>query len=186
VAQSLINVALYLAQLDKPDEAEVHARRAVAITEAGLGPRHPRNAVLLSNYGEILNRLGRFVAAREMSLRALEIFESEAASDGLILTYPLVVLGLSLLEEGKVAEAIPVLERAVSLREAGQAELALRGEVHFALARAVGAAGDRSRARALAVAAVGEFAGAKGTFDAKTEVERVHAWLAALESASPA
>ncbi len=71
-----------------------------------------------SNYGEVLNRLKRFAAAREASQRALEILEGNVAADGLILAYPLTVLGVGYLDDGMPQQALPLLERAVSIRDA--------------------------------------------------------------------
>jgi len=176
--QSLNNVALYLAELDQLSEAENYARRAVEITEAGLGPAHPRTAIVLSNYGEVLNRLKRFPTAREVSRRALEILEGNVAPDGLILAYPLTVLGVGHLDDGMPEQALPMLERAVRIREASESEPALRGEVHFALARALRATnGDTLRAAALAQTALGEFSRALHVPGARREIGRLQEWL---------
>jgi tetratricopeptide (TPR) repeat protein len=157
VARSLANMALYFEQLDQLDEAEQHGKRALEITQAGLGPEHPRTAILLSNYAEILNRLGRFAAAREMSRRSLAILEGEVDTDGLILTYPLTALGLAFLDDGMAGDALPILERAVKIRETKESEPSRRGEARFALARALTAAGgELPRARELATRARAE------------------------------
>jgi len=176
--QSLTNIALYLAELDHLDEAEQHARRAVQITEVGLGPAHPRTAILLFNYGEVLNRLKRYQAARVVAQRALEILEGNVASDGLILAYPLMALGLGYLNDDMAAEALPLLERAVRIRDAGETEPALRGESHFALARALRATGaPGKRAVALAQTALGEFSRALRAPGARREIVRLQEWL---------
>jgi serine/threonine protein kinase len=176
--QSLTNVALYLAQLDRLTEAEALARRSVDVTEAGLGPSHPRTAIVLFNYGEILNRLRRFVDARQASQRALEILEGSGSRDGVLLSYPLTVLGLGYLDDGMPQEALPLLERAVRIREATDTESALRGEVHFALARALRASGgDPARAAALAHTALGEYARASHVPGVRRELARVQEWL---------
>jgi len=176
--QSLTNIALYLAELDNLDEAEQHARRAVQIAEVGLGPAHPRTAILLFNYGEVLNRLKRYAAARVVAQRALEILEGNVASDGLILAYPLMVLGLGYLNDDMPDKALPLLERAVRIRDAGETEPALRGESHFALAcalRSTGAPGKR--AVALAQTALGEFSRALRAPGARREIVRLQQWL---------
>ena len=176
--QSLTNIALYLAELDNLDEAEQHARRAVQITEVGLGPAHPRTAILLFNYGEVLNRLKRYPAARVVAQRALEILEGNVATDGLILAYPLMVLGLGYLNDDMPAQALPLLERAVRIRDAGETEPALRGESHFALARALRSTGaPGKRALALAQTALGEFSRALRAPGARREIVRLQEWL---------
>jgi len=176
--QSLTNVALYLAELDNLDEAEQHARRAVQIAEGGLGPAHPRTAILLFNYGEVLNRLKRFPAARVVAQRALEILEGNVASDGLILAYPLMALGLGYLDDEMPERALSLFERAVRIRDAGETEPALRGEAHFALARALQATGtDAKRAVALAQTALGEYSRALRAPGVRREILRLQEWL---------
>ena len=176
--QSLTNIALYLAELDNLEEAEQHARRAVQITEAGLGPSHPRTAIVLFNYGEVLNRLKRFPAARVVAQRALEILEGNVASDGIILAYPLMALGLGYLNDEMPEQALPLLERAVRIRDSGETEPALRGESHFALAQALRCTGrDRNRAVALAQTALGEYSRALRAPGARREIGRLQEWL---------
>jgi serine/threonine protein kinase len=176
--QSLTNVALYLAELDNLEEAEQYALRAVQITEVGLGPSHPRTAILLFNYGEVLNRLKRYQAARVVAQRALEILEGNVPSDGLILAYPLMALGLGYLNDDMPAQALPLFERAVRIRDAGETEPALRGESHFALARALRATGaSGNRAAALAQTALGEFSRALRAPGARREIVRLQEWL---------
>jgi tetratricopeptide (TPR) repeat protein/predicted Ser/Thr protein kinase len=186
VGLSLGNVAIYLAQLGSLTEAEDCARRAVQIAEAGLGPDHPRTAILLFNYGEILNRFERFEAAREVSRRALAILEGEVESDGLMLGYPLMVLGLGYLDDHMPERALPFLERAVKIRDASESEAALRAEAHFALARALRALGrEGDRARQLAEVAALEYGAAADAPDVRRELERLNAWLATLGAEVP-
>jgi len=133
---------------------------------------------VLFNYGEILNRLKRFAAAREVSQRALEILEGNVNPDGLILAYPLAALGVGYLDDGMPEQALPLLERAVRIRDANESESALRGEVHFALARALRATnGGSPRAAALAQTALGEFSRALHVPGARREIGRLQEWL---------
>jgi tetratricopeptide (TPR) repeat protein len=175
---SIGNLAFYLSEAGNLEEAVRYSERAIKILEAGLGPEHPRTAVHLSNYSEILNHLGRFAEAREVAERALAIFERETESEGVFVTAALVVLGIAQLGDGLVAQAVPVLERAVKNRENNEAGTPARlAEVHFALARAVWQT-DHTRARVLAVRAGDEYAQAipsPATTRARTEIA---AWLA--------
>ena len=132
-------------------------QRAVRIMEATLGLDHPKAAIPLTNYAELLNRLGRFEEAREPAERALAVFERETDPEGLYVTYPLMTLGLSHIGTGRFDEALAALERAARIREAKENVPAKLAEVHFALARALWGAGDelpdargagRARARA--------------------------------------
>ena len=178
VALSLGNIALYLAQLGQPEQAIPHFERAARIIENNLGPEHPRNAFVQSNYGEVLNQLGRFSEARESCLRALTIFEREIASDDLTLTHPLTALGLAYLGEGRFPQALPILERAAAIRDAKENDAARLAEVHFALARVLSAIGqDLPRARILAVRARDEYAQVPCVPAVERELAKIAAWL---------
>jgi serine/threonine protein kinase len=178
VAQSLGNLSLCLAELDQLDEAIPLAERAVKISETGMGPQHPRTAIHLSNYSEILNKLGRFAAAREMARRALAIFESETGSDGVVVTYPLTALALGYLGEGLPAEAQPLLERVVAIREAKESESSRIGEAHFALARSLHElGGDPGRTRRLTELAQQEYEKAPSTPSVLRERHAIATWL---------
>ena len=125
--------------------------RAVPIIENGLGADHPRTAWILSNYSELLNRVGRFSEGRDAAARALAVFERESDPQGLFITYALVALGTSALGLGSIEVALPALERANEIRSAKEPDPARRAEARFMLARALWDQGqDRARARALA------------------------------------
>ena len=180
IALSLANIALYLEQMGQPIEAAQYAERSLRLAEAGLGPQHPRTAILISNYAEILNNLGRHPEAREMALRALGALEGEVDEAGLFITFPLMSLATAHLDDGRPAEALPILERVVAIRETIAPGAALDGEAHFGLARAIdGSGGDRARARALAEKARAEFRQAPLMPTTLRMLEQIDAWLAA-------
>jgi tetratricopeptide (TPR) repeat protein len=179
VGLSLSNVAILLEQLGQAEAAVPYIERAVKALEAGLGPEHPRTAVLLSNYGEILNRIGRFADAREMSRRALAIFEEASDPDGATISYPLTALGLGYLGDNMGEQALPILERAVEIRQSTKNRSSYLGEVHFALARALRQVGrDSARARALALRARDEYAQELPSPATARALEQVAIWLA--------
>jgi serine/threonine-protein kinase len=180
VGLSLSNIAMYMAGTGDLANALTYMQRGISAVEAGAGPDHPRIGVLLSNYAEILNQLGRFPEAREMAHRSLAIFEREASLDGAMLSYPLTALGLGYLGDGMADEALPPLERAVRIRDRDMKHAASLGEVHFALARALGQAGrEAPRARALALAARAEYASDVPSEASQRWVAQIDAWLAA-------
>ena len=179
VGMSLSNVALYLAELGEVETALGTNEHAIRVIEAGLGPEHPRTAILLSNHAEILNRLDRFAEAREMAGRALAIYEGDSALDGVILAYPLMALGLGYLGDGLAGRALPVLERAAVIRDAKEKKASCLGEVHFALARALRQLGrDLPRARALALQARQEYADDSPGPVTRRALVQIDAWLA--------
>ena len=121
-----------------------------------------------------------------MSRRALAILEGEVESDGLMLGYPLMVLGLGYLDDHMPERALPFLERAVKIRDASESEAALRAEAHFALARALRALGrEGDRARQLAEVAALEYGAAADAPDVRRELERLNAWLVSFGAEVP-
>ena len=115
-----------------------------------------------------------------MALRALGALEGEVDEAGLFITFPLMSLATAHLDDGRPAEALPILERVVAIRETIAPGAALDGEAHFGLARAIdGSGGDRARARALAEKARAEFRQAPLMPTTLRMLEQIDAWLAA-------
>lgn len=88
--------------------------------------------------------------------------------------YPLHGLGVALVELGRLEEARPLLERALTIRTRKDVQPLDLGELRFALARAV-AGRDRPRALTLASQARADYA----VEQMDDEVSRVDAWLLA-------
>jgi serine/threonine protein kinase/tetratricopeptide (TPR) repeat protein len=159
VAQSMGNIANFLNQACRAEEALPYIERTVRVMAISLGPDHPRGAIMSHNYAEILNEVGRFSEAEEVARTTLAIFEREFGADDVLVTYPLTALGVAALGTRKIAEARAVLERAAALCTAKENDPAHLGEVLFALARTIAATSgaDADRARALAVRAGQEY-----------------------------
>jgi tetratricopeptide (TPR) repeat protein len=186
VGMSMCNTSIYLEQKGDVATAVDTVPRALQIVEASLGPDHPRTAVVLSNYAEILNRLERFEEAAQMSARSLAILENESAPDGVILSYPLTALGLAHLGRGRAEQALPILERAAEIRDGNERQGALLGEVHFGLASAlVETGGDLGRARALALRARDEYLKDEPNTFTTEALRRIDLWLS-IHASSPA
>ncbi|MGH9722288.1 MAG: tetratricopeptide repeat protein [Bryobacteraceae bacterium] len=64
-----------VALLVEPKEAEPLLRRALAMQEKAVGPRHPETAATLNNLADALLASGRVAHAETLSRRAVEIFE---------------------------------------------------------------------------------------------------------------
>ena len=86
MAASLNNLAaLYQAQ-DKYAEAEPLDKRALAIVEKVLGPKHPHVATSLENYADLLRKTNREAEAAKLEARAKAI-RAKHNREGLIPTF---------------------------------------------------------------------------------------------------
>jgi tetratricopeptide (TPR) repeat protein len=168
------NVAIFLAELGRYNEALVHIERSLALLEGGLGAAHPDLALQLANHGEILNALGRPREALRSFERAREIWERELGTEHRSLADALTGIGVSYLAEGDPKQALTPLERAFEIRVNKETNPSKRAETEFALARALWALNrDRSRAHSLAVQAREGFQRA----DAKVRLIEIEGWL---------
>ena len=179
VGISLMNVAVYLDDLGETIRAATYMERAVIIMQETLGRDHPTAAVTLANYAELLNRLGRYAEALEPASHALTVLDRETDQEGLYVTYPLLALGASHVGLGQYREALPNLERAARIREAKENSPNRKGEVHFALGRALWGSGqDRARALAMVERARDEFRANPPTPATQRELADIELWLA--------
>ena len=100
----------------------------------------PNNAIIMSHYGSVLMRLGRFKEAESLALRASQLDPEMAAA--------FAVLGYSELQLGKLKEGIAALQRSIKIQPSSQVaevlkkaqrELAAEGDfseensVHFSM-----------------------------------------------------
>ena len=113
--------------------------------------------------------------------RALTVWETQVGSSHPYLGYPLTAIGRAALALARPKDAVAPLERALRLRETGEADAVLLAETRFALARALWDAGaDRARALALAMRARDVYAPAGDAKDTAT----VDAWPRAARRGS--
>ena len=136
-----------------------HAGALQAINEAvktyqqAFGPGNPQLARAFGNRGEILKNLGRYAEAETDLRESIERYAMFIDRDHSWVAYPLTALGTTLLATDRPKQALPVLEKALRIREPGEPP-DLVAETRFALARALWTAGsDAARARKLATAA---------------------------------
>jgi tetratricopeptide (TPR) repeat protein len=148
VGYSLANLSDALKEAGQLGEALAVSDRALSILTDWLGPDHVELGGIINNRGDLLVAMHRLPEAEEMYRRSAALFRS--AKD-FRLYYPVGGHGLALLVEGRVDEAIPLLEEAVS---AHIEDNLFAASVKFALAQALVRAGrNAQRALALAVAA---------------------------------
>jgi len=145
---SLANVEIL--QDDGRDALQA-ADQAVAIYRAAYGSDSPLIWAPLDSRGEALNSLGRYGEA-ERDLRAsLDKAEGLYGKGHAWTAFALNDLGVALLGQGKLHEAVPVLTQALGIRERLEPNQESIAETRFALARALWpVAGDRPRALGLA------------------------------------
>ncbi len=151
------------------------------ISRKAFGDDSPLLAHPLGNRGEELALLGRHREA-ERDLRAsIDRWEAFVGPDHLFVTYPLTALGNALVADGRSAEAIAPLERAVRIRARDDPGSDPLAESQFALARVRWmTGGDRNEARKLATAARDNYRALPAR---SKEAAEIDAWLAARGTA---
>ncbi len=137
VGVSESNLANILLDAGRYDAALAHVDRALNILKKKLGPNHPVFARSLNNRGEVLNGLRRYDEARDYFLLAEKIWERELGPDSTNLGYSLTGIGLSFLGQGRPANAVEPLQRALKIRESNRVDATERAETSFALAQAL-------------------------------------------------
>jgi tetratricopeptide (TPR) repeat protein/predicted Ser/Thr protein kinase len=175
VATSELNLAQSLFALGRIDEAIARNQHALTITRTALGPNHPQIAMGLVNAAEFMNAKQRYGEAREMANQAIAIWEGESGSDQPFLGYPLTAIGVSLVDDGQPALAIPYLERALKIRDTKDPQADVLGQTRFALARALWAT-KKGHARALSLAGQAR-ANYKGNPAATKESAEIDQWM---------
>lgn len=172
-------------ELEDPAGALAAIDRSLASARSMLVSESPQLAMQMMNRGEVLEALGRHAESEAHHEDALRRWESFLPRDHPWLAYPLTGLGNALRSQGRTREAMPVLERALRIRERGEHSPQPLAETRFALARALwDASGDRdqhARARALAVAARDGYRSVSWT----ARAGHVEDWLAAHPAARP-
>jgi tetratricopeptide (TPR) repeat protein/predicted Ser/Thr protein kinase len=167
-------------------QAKLLFGQAVAIWEAALGPEHPYLASGLYNLGNAHHATGDYDQAKALMQRSLAIQEASLDPEHPDLTFPLVGLARVALAQHRPGDAIPLAERAVTLREKGGVAAELLAEARFELARALwGAPVDSGRDRARAWSLAEEARdGLRAVGRAGAEpLAMVEAWLAEPERA---
>ncbi len=155
-------------------EALVYERQALDILAAeapslDLALRH-------SNLANSLIRIGELDEAREHFEAAIGIFEEQGAGDSAELSYPLFGLGMSYMQEGRFAAAVPVFERAYEILR-GSEGVELVRNITFSYGRALVESGkDRRRGIELVSEALDSSGEPPGEFD-RAEIEQ---WLAEI------
>ncbi len=123
------------------DAAMASFTRAAEIYERSFGPDHVKVGLTLANLGEVHRRRGELGLAEAALVRAVDVVEGALGPEHPKLAFPVGRLGLTVLAGGDAERAARLLERALVLGDAVEGVSGDRAALHFALARALVAAG---------------------------------------------
>jgi tetratricopeptide (TPR) repeat protein len=173
VAQSLINVAIESKALGQWDIVEPNYRRAIAILEKVLGKDHAETGIAYLNFAEALRVQGKLDASEAAYARSHDALAKSLGESHPALAHVWNGQGQLALARGDTAHAIPLLEKAVAIRDKDPSDATALAESRFALARALASG---ARAKQLAMQARDAYRAAGKAFT--KELAAVEAWLA--------
>ncbi len=177
LGQVLNNVAYVQEDLGRLSEALATHERVLAVIGAGWGPDHPQAGLTQINRASVLRRMGRLAEALDGSREAARILEQAFGPEHPYCAYALNSQGVILLDLGRYREAAGALERALRIREQALTDPLESAETRMSLARALCAAGERTRARAEARRARSVFEKAPGDRAAE-DLRMLEEWAA--------
>ena len=122
VAIASNNLGLLLHATNRFEEAEPLLRRALEITTASFGERHPAVARGLNNLGQLLKDTNRLEEAERLLRRALEISEAHFGEQHPTVAICLNNLATLLHDTNRFEEAEPLLRRALEIDTASFGE----------------------------------------------------------------
>ena len=136
IALSLLSIANMDNELGNHKGALVAADKAVEIFQNAYGTESPQLAFPLGSRGESYELLGRYPEAERDLQMAADFSAQWVGAEHPWTAYPLTALGKTLLLEHHAREAMPILERALRIREKSEPDAELVAETRFALAQA--------------------------------------------------
>jgi len=176
IAGTYNSIAVNDIELKDGRAALAAAEQALAIFRAEYGSASPLLWLPLDTRAEALQLLGRHQDAETDLRSALKRVEALQGSSHIWTAIVLSDLGRTLYDERQLRQAIPILERALRIREQSDPSLENVAETRFALGRALWAAdSDRPRALALVTSARESYRKLPGHAN---ELGDIDAWLA--------
>ncbi len=149
VASVKMNLAVLYRADRRPDAALALNAEVRAMLEKTLPPHHDRLLSLRSNQANVLGDLERHDEAVAELKELLALQEAAGTGPGSV-AHTLLNLGTAHIARGAPADAVPVLERALTLNASGPDHEYMRAKLELALARALwNSRTDRPRARRL-------------------------------------
>ncbi len=154
VAISLYLLGMVLTENRKPAEGLASADRSLDILQKNDDPNPDFIASVQDTRGTALVALGRTSEAEACFLATSRIYRQDSRSTDRMQAFPLQGFGMVRLARGEPRAALPFLEDALRIREAGESIPYNVAETRFSLARALWeSGGDRRRALKLATQA---------------------------------
>jgi tetratricopeptide (TPR) repeat protein len=136
IAISLMSIAIAQNELGDHKAALVAADKAVEIYRNAYGSESPQVATPLEDRGESYELLGRYLEAERDLRTAVDLNARWVGPDHPWTAIALTDLGKTLILEHHLREALPILERALRIREESEPNVELVAETRFALAQA--------------------------------------------------
>ncbi|HSG40156.1 MAG TPA: serine/threonine-protein kinase [Thermoanaerobaculia bacterium] len=143
VAESLDALGVLWTRRERPERALPYNERALRIYSL-KSPGSMHWALAHNNLAEGLRQMGRHEEALEHLREALDTLEKRGEPEGMLIAALLDSLGKVLLAQGRPADAVPPLERAVGVCDR-TAPPEWQADARFALARALREAGRDGR-----------------------------------------
>ncbi|HVV83471.1 MAG TPA: tetratricopeptide repeat protein, partial [Kofleriaceae bacterium] len=150
LARALIADAQALASFNRLDDARARFDEAIATYEA-MGDHDPDRGITIVYRGELASHHGDCAGALADFQHALDVITEDLGPDHPYHLYALADLGRCLVELGRAAEAIPVLDKAVAIHPGGGLENVLAVQAQFDRGRALYESG-KDKAAGLAAA----------------------------------
>jgi tetratricopeptide (TPR) repeat protein len=149
LAVPLNNLASAYSRTGRLDEADAAYRRSIDIVEAASGRDDPQLFYAWINVSTLEYRRERLEPALQAGQRAAAIAVATWGIDHPLYAYAANNNGVYLTKLGRPAEAVPLLERALRIRESESVDPLIREVTRFNLGRALHDAGRRAEGRRL-------------------------------------
>jgi len=184
IGESLEQIGAALGKLRRYDEAQKMLQRSLGIIEHSLGANSPKAVDVLAEIAKIHLARGNLPKAISYASRASTMFTKALGPSNAVVSIPLIVEVKARLASGAPVRAIPLLERALRIREKAAVSPQEKADVAFTLARALVRAG-RDRWRALELARRGRELYREQGKGYEENVSEIDRWLARADRAAP-
>jgi tetratricopeptide (TPR) repeat protein len=175
---ALANLALCQTALGELDAALANLRQTLADRERALGPEHPLVAYSRAGIGDVLVKMKDLAGAEAEYRQVLANFERALGPEHQNVALALYKLADVRRMRGDTAEALPLLERAVTIARTREVPPVVRVAMEFKLGQALWDSGtERERARALLLATLPELLDG-GVDGGELDMDEVRGWLA--------